>query len=463
MKKIVIVILLLVSIGGTYSYPNLSSTLNIATGFSAKNLCSGHFISGFDTDAIATEALHPIDSSFQYLSYEVDENKQEVQTSIAGFFVRKAVYRPGTGCTLLVAGEDTLSPGVTPLEPALAPTTEPWPRGLGEISGQKAGVDYARLNSAIDQAFSEPEQSGKRNVKAISIVHQGNLIAERYANGVDKQTPLLSWSMAKSITNLHVGLLVKAGKLNLFDAAEVPLWQDSQDPRSKITLDQLLRMSSGLEFNETYGINTDVSSMLSTKGDTAAFASNKPLAFAPDSHWSYSSGTSNIIAGIIKRAVGGNFQDYYEFNQQQLLQPLGINSAIFETDASNTFVGSSYFYATARDWAKLGQLMLQNGSWNNQQLLPENWVEYSTTPTKTHPLNEYGAQFWLNAQPLIADAPRTWPSVPEDTYYMGGYQGQYVIVVPSKELVIVRLGFTHPGTDRGIEALISGSIDALPL
>ncbi|MCP3673628.1 MAG: serine hydrolase, partial [Gammaproteobacteria bacterium] len=313
----------------------------------------------------------------------------------------------------------------------------------------------------IDQAFSETEVSGKRNVKAIGIVYKGKLIAERYANGVDSKTPLLSWSMAKSVTNLQIGLLVKSQKLALYEPATVPQWNNSEDPRSKITLDQLMRMSSGLEFNETYGINTDVSSMLSVEDNAGAFAANKPLEFAPDTHWSYSSGTTNILTGIIKRAVGGDFQHYYQYAQKELFQPLDINNAIMETDASDTFIGSSYFYASARDWAKLGQLMLQNGQWNGEQLLPENWVEYSTTPTKTSDDNQYGAQFWLNNNPTSPNKRRKWPDVPEDAYYMGGFQGQYVVTVPSKELVVVRFGFTKPGTDRGINELINNTIKAI--
>ncbi|MFT5451665.1 MAG: CubicO group peptidase (beta-lactamase class C family) [Enterobacterales bacterium] len=168
-----------------------------------------------------------------------------------------------------------------------------------------------------------------------------------------------------------------------------------------------------------------------------------------------------MISGIIKRTIGGDLQQYYEYTQKNLFIPLGINTAISETDASDTFVGSSYFYASARDWAKLGQLLLQNGQWGAQQILPQYWVKYITTATKTHPLNEYGAQFWLNQNPDTKEIDRTWPTVPDDAFYMGGYQGQYVVVIPSKELIIVRFGFTKPGTDKGIERLISDTIAAL--
>mgnify|MGYP002636065756 CR=1 FL=1 len=461
MKKIAIATLLLLTSLGIYYYPSLSNTLYIASGFSAKNICSGHFLSGFNPDQITEQALIPINDAFKMVDYQIDENEKTVTTHIAGMFERLAIYRQGLGCTLLAIGQKNLDTNVIPLIPVIQSELKPWPLGLAKIEEEENSIDYNLLNQAIDRAFSESESNGKRNVKAIAIIHQGKLIAERYATGVNAETPLLSWSMAKSITNLQVGLLVKAGKLDLFAPATVPQWKDSQDPRSKITLDQLMRMSSGLEFNETYGINTDVSSMLSVKADTGGFAADKPLKYAPDTHWSYSSGTTNIIAGIIKRTLGGNFQDYYEFTQKQLFMPLGISTALLETDANDTFIGSSFIYATARDWAKFGQLMLQNGQWNGQQLLAEDWVKYSTTATQTAPLNQYGAQFWLNSATNLATEQRKWPTVPTDAYYMGGYQGQYVVVIPSKELVIVRLGFTKPGTTSGIEKLLADVINLI--
>jgi CubicO group peptidase (beta-lactamase class C family) len=460
-KKIIIAILLVTFGAGFYYYSAISSTLNIATGFAAKNICSGHFISKFEVNKLAEEALKPISPAFYVVSFGVDDELMQVNTSIAGLFQRKAIYREGTGCTLLAIGQKTLDTKITPLEFAQLSQTAHWPLGDGAIAKNEDSIDYTLIDQAIDKAFAETESVGKRYTKAVGIVYKGKLIAERYAEDVNKNTPLLSWSMAKSITSLQVALLVKAGKLELLDKAEVPQWQGTNDPRASITLDQLMRMSSGLAFNETYGINTDVSRMLSTEANAAEYAASKPLEYDPDTHWSYSSGTSNIISGIIKRAIEGDFQQYYEYTQQALFKPLGIQSAIFETDASDTFIGSSYFYATARDWAKLGQLLLQNGQWNNQQIIPENWVAYSSTATKTSTLNKYGAQFWLNRSPDTKGQSSIWPTAPQDAYYMGGYQGQYVIIIPSEDLVIVRFGFSQSGTNRGMEELINNTIAAL--
>ena len=462
MKKIIISLTLLL-LSGLYFSQSISTSFYIATGFSTKNICSGHFISRFDANDVSEESLKPISVIFKILDYTVDESKKTVTANILGTHKQTALYREGLGCTNLVINDnaETISTAITPMLPEQKPSTEPWPKGNSPVEKDNDHIDYQLLNNAISNAFSETEEKGKRHVKSILIIHKGVLVAEQYADGVDITTPLLSWSMSKSIINLQVALLVKDGTLDIFQPADVPAWSSINDPRSKITLDQLLRMSSGLEFNESYGLNTDVSQMLSMEISASDYAADKPLEYPTDTHWSYSSGTTNIISGITKRAIGGNFQQYYEYMQKELFHPLGIYSAIQEVDASDTFIGSSYFYANSRDWAKLGQMMLQNGQWEGKQILPLDWVKYTTTPTKTSSLNNYGAHFWLNEVPDDKHIKRNWPSAPEDTYYMGGYQGQYVIVIPSEDLVVVRFGFSNPGTNHGIDRLLGDTIKAV--
>ena len=228
----------------------------------------------------------------------------------------------------------------------------------------------------------------------------------------------------------------------------------------EITIDQLLRMSSGLEFDEEYALYSDVTRMLSVEADAAGFAASKPLVAEPGSVWSYSSGTSNILSGVIRWTVGGYLQEYYDFTQKRLFLPLGIHTATLETDNNGTFIGSSYMYASARDWARLGQFCLQDGRWNGKRLLPEGWMNYSTTPTPNNPRNNYGAHFWLNADPEDNNQRRTWPNLPADAYSMSGFQGQRVIIIPSRDLVVVRLGLSD-GPNRGIEQLVSGIIDVI--
>jgi CubicO group peptidase (beta-lactamase class C family) len=280
----------------------------------------------------------------------------------------------------------------------------------------------------------------------VVIVYDGRIIAERYAPGITQDTALLGWSMTKSVTNALVGILVKEGKLSLKAPAPVPEWQSPGDPRGAITLDQLMRMSSGLKFQEEYTVNprADVPRMLFAEFDTAAYAANKPLAVPPDSRWEYSSGTTNIISRIVRQTVGGTDSNYFAFPHRVLFDKIGIFSAVIEPDPSGTFVGSSFMYATTRDWARFGLFCLQDGVWNGERILPEGWMAYSTTPTPMAPQGEYGAHFWLNAGKAGNSKDRWMPKVPTDMYTLSGFEEQYVTMVPSEKLVIVRLGLSLP-------------------
>lgn len=453
-----------------------SNTLYVAAGFAAKNICSGHFISGFSGELVVNEGLLPVNDSFAYVDFNIDEQQQQVLTSALGIYNRKAIYTDGIGCTLLAVGEESLSRQISKLANVGTDANFTWFNASARENSDISSINYNQLNQSVMSAFEEPAETVNRRTKAVVVIYKGQLIAEKYAEGIDSNTSLLSWSMAKSITNMQVGLLIKDGKLDLERPAPVPQWQGASDGRSQITLDHLMRMSSGLEFNERNGIGSDTALMLSVKASAGDFAADKPVIYEPDTSWAYSSGTSNIIAGIVKRSIGGDFQQYYEFTQKRLFHPMGIVSAQLEVDANGTFIGSSYMYATARDWAKLGQLFLQDGVWNNQRLLPEGWVKYSTTPSKTDPLNHYGAHFWLNLDPTVSEdtvssknrsdkdkkvKQRKWSSVPQDAYYMAGFQGQFVVIIPSKDLVVVRLGYRTPGTDSGIESLLAGVIEAV--
>ena len=454
-KKLIISlvsIVLIVLFSTTYYF---SPVLNAGSGFSAKNICSGHFLSGLSGQVIVEEALKPASDILANISFSIDEENRQVDTSLFGFFQRRAVYSEGMGCTLLSADHQELQRKVDVADFSKPNSDLVWPQGAAPAP------ENNELQPVLEQAFAEPDPVHERNTKAVVVIHKGQLVAEKYAPGIDASTPLIGWSMTKSVTNLLVGILVHDGRLTLEQVAPVPLWHlDADDPRGAITMDQLLRMSSGLVFDEEYGLYSDVTRMLSVEADADGFAASKSLLTEPDSLWAYSSGTSNIISGIIKRTVAGNFQDYFDFTQQRLFLPLGIHSAAIETDDNGTFIGSSFMYASARDWARLGQFCLQGGQWQGEQLLPEGWLSYSTTPTANNPLNNYGAHFWLNADPEDRQQKRSWPSLPADTFSMNGYQGQRVVIVPSKDLVVVRLGFSA-GKKRGIEQLVAGVIEVL--
>jgi len=239
-----------------------------------------------------------------------------------------------------------------------------------------------------------------------------------------------------------LGLLVRDGKLDIMAPAPVPEWASPDDPRHAITTDQLMRMSSGLESSEDYGdLRADVVQMLYNSSDMAAYAANKPLIAKPDTVWNYSSGTANILARIIRHQLGGDVTDYWSYPRQEFFYPLGMTSAVMEPDASGTFVGSSYMYATARDWARFGQLYLQDGVWQGQRILPEGWVDYARTPTPPSQ-GQYGALWWLNRG---SGESKEWEGVPDDAYAAEGHDGQYVVVIPSRNMVIVRLGVSRHG------------------
>jgi CubicO group peptidase (beta-lactamase class C family) len=319
-----------------------------------------------------------------------------------------------------------------------------WPEGPPD-----ADVDRAGLDSLLDTVVGEPQPESFGTTLATAIVHRGRLVAERYGPDTGPETALLSWSMAKSITQALVGILVRQGRLDIGQRAAVPEWSDPSDPRHGITVDQLLRMSSGLEFTEDY-VDAEISDtieMLFGKGehDVAGFAASFPLAYPPDEVWSYSSGTTNIICRLLGDIVGGGRAGMEAFIGSELFGPLGMSSATAGFDAAGTFVGSSYAYATARDYLRFGLLYLRDGVWDGARILPVGWVDYARTPTPMSDDLSYGAHWWIDLSP--------------GTFSANGYEGQYLYVVPSRDLVLVRLGKTvaelRPNVVTWIDELIA--------
>ena len=427
------------------------------SGYAAKNLCSGHFLSRMSPETILEEALLTASPLLADIDYVVDTQKKQVDVTMFGMFARTAKYSPGIGCTLMPHGSDADPEPIVAQAYASKPADQPWPQGTAAPSIR------ADIQSLLDDAFTEQDLNEPKKTKAVVVIHKGQLIAEQYAPGIDATSPLIGWSMTKSVTNLLLGALVSDGKLSTAAPAPVPIWQATpSDLRASITLEHLMRMSSSLEFIEDYNLDSDVTHMLSNISDMGDFAADKPLISTAGSTWSYSSGTTNILTGIIRRTVGGDKQALYDFIQDSLFQPLGLSTATLEMDAAGTPIGSSYMYASARDWARLGQFCLDDGVWNGKRIMPMGWINYSTTPAPARPANDYGAQFWLNKDPSDTNQQRSMPSVAPDMFSMNGYQGQKVLMIPSAELVIVRLGFTPRG-NHGVEALTATIIDRLHL
>jgi CubicO group peptidase (beta-lactamase class C family) len=437
-----------------YFYP----TVKLGSAVLAKTLCSAVFVSHRDPDKVREEDLAGGD--YERLKYwpkpKVDREAKRVTASFFRlgrfywFGKRTAIFREGLGCTLVDGNkEDDLRVQFAGL-PKPVPASDPealWPEGervnLGAIP---PGVDMAALKSAIDAAFAEtdPKQQHRRT-RALVVVHEGRIVAERYATGFDPTMPLLGWSMAKTATNTLVGVRVQDKKLAITDGKLLPEWHGDSDERRKITLDQLLHMTSGLAFNEEYGADkSDAEQMLYMQSDMSGYAAKKPLEHPPGSFWSYSSGTTNIISRVLRQSFADE-QEYLQFPRERLFEPIGMHSAVIEPDAAGIFVGSSYLYATARDWARLGLLYLRDGVWQGRRLLPEGWITYSLKPVREASSQRYGAQVWLKLDEAAdSNSPDLGePPLPEDTYYMLGHDGQIIAVVPSRDLVIVRLGLTR--------------------
>ncbi len=363
----------------------------------------------------------------------MDYEKKTVTAKAFGFWKPMiAVYREGCGCTLAVdTSRDELLDQAKDIVPAnFQRSEESWPMGTGvDLENLPESVDRDKIKKVVAIAFEEPGPDTKRNTQAIVVVLGNQIIAEHYAPSFTKETPLLGWSMSKSVTNILTGILVKDNRLDIHAQASVDGWKIPGDPRNEITLDMMLRMSTGLEFEEVYGPFKDATNMLYASRSMADFAAAKPLKYAPDTHWSYASGTTNMIARIVKEKVGGSLADFYRFSRERLFNKIKAYSAVIEPDASGSFVGSSYMFATARDWARFGLFLKNDGVWENERFLPDGWVAYSTQPTPHAPMGKYGAQFWLNAGDSENPKNRKFPSLPRDLYYCGGFNGQIVAAI----------------------------------
>jgi len=318
------------------------------------------------------------------------------------------------------------------LLPRFSQSTLPYPYRNGNPKDSAfSNVNYEVLQTAVDNAFDKDAEKIKRT-RAVVVLYKDRLIAEKYAFGFSAETKLLGWSMTKSITNAVLGVLEKQGEISLEQNKLFKEWEN--DDRSKITLNNLMQMNSGLEWEEDYNSISDVTKMLFLAEDMPGIQLNKPLIGEPNSSWNYSSGTTNLLSGYIRNQFKTH-QEYLDFWYSGLIDKIGMNSMTLETDLAGNYVGSSYSWATARDWAKFGLLYLNKGNWNGEQLLNESWVKYSATPTNGSN-GEYGAHFWLNAG-------EKYPNVPKDLFSSNGYQGQYVFIIPSKDIVIVRFGLTE--------------------
>ena len=426
--RIIGIILVLGLAGGIY-YIHLLTP--IITGYAAKNLASGVFV-GNRTQ----ESVEGTDLNFSFIKFTnntVNFEKKEV-TSQFLWASSKAIYIEGFGCTLVRGDEKEIRnrPYCIVALPDVNPDTIAWPAGDKLADTIPASIDQMKLNSAIVAAFKDTV--GNKGTFAIAIAYKNQLIAEKYKTGFSDKNRFLSWSMAKSFTHALVGIMVKKGLIDIKQTADIPTWKN--DKRTGITIENLMHMNSGLEWNENYGNLSDVTLMLHKSTDMAKFTYNKALVSRPDSVWVYNSGATNIVSYLIRKKIN-NDAEYYAFPRKELFNPIGMRSAIFETDASGTFVGSSYIYASMRDYVRFGLLYMNKGNWLGKQILPEGWTDNAMQPANGSK-GQYGSFFWLNQS-------NDYPDVPKDLFMCRGHDGQFIYIIPSLELVVVRTGFSKKG------------------
>jgi CubicO group peptidase (beta-lactamase class C family) len=314
---------------------------------------------------------------------------------------------------------------------ALPVFTSRWPHG-----DRVETIDSA-VQSLTDSLIAQDNSAGL-DTRALLVVHQGNIVAESYAQGATTSTPLLGWSMAKSLMSVMIGNLEYRGLLSADEPAGFVQWQD--DERREISIRQLLTMTDGLDFSEEYNPGDDATAMLFTEPSASDYALARGLAEEPGTQFNYSSGTANILSRLYFEKTGATLADSLRDYRTQIAVPLSFQHAVFETDASGVLMGSSYLYAPARDWARLGQLMLNNGVLNGARVVSEDWVAESVQPNSSDNSRAYGYQWWLNSDGS-GEAVR-WPDLPVDAYSAQGNRQQFVMIIPSTDTVIVRLGWT---------------------
>jgi CubicO group peptidase (beta-lactamase class C family) len=439
-KKIIVRslgILLMSAVGVLIYFSWISFPL--MAGYGAKVMCSAVFDAGRNEQQVRDQDLSAY--MMRLADFQINYIDSSVTGSIFGFGKRKAIYRYGLGATLIseLSEKNIRSQRFNlPAKPLSNTDTIPWPMGDKLCDTFPEAIDSLKLQSAMKKVFVEEDTILPVRTRAVIVVYDGQLIAEHYADGFGAKTKLAGWSMTKTVTGALIGILVKQGKLSVGTSAPVPEWQSAGDPRHSISIENLLQQRSGLDFDEIYYRKSDATSMLFQKSDMAAFTASHPLKFKPGSVFHYSSGNSNILSRIIRQTVGDSLYDCFPY--KELFYKLGMYSAVLEPDPSGTFVGSSYMYANARDWARLGLLYLDDGLIDNERILPEGWVA-KTAMSPSSDKRGYGYQIWLNTGG--DSSVKHYPSAPADMFYADGFESQLIFVIPSKKLVIVRLGLTQ--------------------
>jgi CubicO group peptidase (beta-lactamase class C family) len=438
-KKIIALGILLLLSGGLYY---IYLRFPVITGYAAKNMCSCVFIADRKEKDVLSEELNF--SFIKYANVNVDYEQKKVTATLLGVGEKTAYYHPQKGCALV--DEEDLNDFMQNVPAILS--GEPTDIAL-PMSAEDTFVNYEKLKMVIDHHFEDANPEKPYGTRAVVILHKGHIIAEKYADRFNENSLHLGWSMTKSIFSALIGIAIQDGIISGIDRNQLfPEWTDS---RKEITLKSLLQMNSGLDWEENYGNLSGVTLMLYNEGDMVGFVAKRGMEGEMGKHFEYSSGSSNLISGFLRKQMA-NYEDYFSFPYVRLFQRIGAHSFRLETDANGSYVASSYAWATARDWARFGQLYLDKGRVGDDQLFDENWVKF-TTESAEGSEGSYGAQFWLPTKDEFPDSP-------SDMFYADGFQGQRIFIVPSKDLVIVRLGLTR-FEQPDYNELVKGVVEAI--
>jgi CubicO group peptidase (beta-lactamase class C family) len=407
----------------------------------AQIMCSAVFITGLEPDFAAENVgyfISPYAERAKVGKPVIDRAAKAVHITLPNGTRRTARYVEGQGCVALPALKADLN--FTPV--AVTPGTRAnpsarWPAGDAPVGAVPAGVNADKLKQAVDAAFAPPEGL----TAALAIIWRGQLIAERYGPGINAHTPLESWSMTKSLTATLMGLLIRRGDYELWQPAPIPEWQAAGDPRAKIRIGDILQMSSGLRIRAPQDPDYDETGpypdhlYLYTGPDAYRYAATRPQQWPPGTVGRYRNTDPVLTSYLIQLAVAKRGEQYLSFPQRALFDKLAIRTFVFETDAQGHFLGQGLVLGSARDWARLGLLYLRDGVWNGERLLPEGYVKFVSTTAPAWLADKrpiYGGFFWVNGD-------GTFP-VPREAYYMSGAGGQTTLIVPSHDLVVVRMG-----------------------
>ena len=442
-----------------------------AAGMAAKGVCSAAFVAHRPAADLMAQDVLPASPALAAVTVQVDEKTRSATGRFAGLFARRAVLLPQRGCVLDAEPDATYQP-----QKPVADTQAVWPAGEAALAPKDwgAGVDAKRLQQVADAAFLGAGNPAAANARGLAVVHKGRMLVLRTAPGFDATTALHGWSMTKTVTGMLAYKLSKESDLKLdtpvvdaFPQGREPAWVKAwrKDTRKDITVADLLYMRDGLASTEDYDPWGSVPQMLWSAPDAAACAADHPAEAAAASRWRYLSATANLLAAV-ERGRFDSDAAYWDYPRKALFEPIGAQTAVMETDTAGNWVGSSYLWASVGDWARLGQLMLQDGQWgsgaNKVQVLPAGWFKLASTPsTKTGEGQGYGAQSWLFGNKAFGDC-KAYPGVPPDTVAMSGHWGQMVAMVPSKDAVVVRLGWTFRKGQFDDCKLLEDVLSALP-